>query len=130
MDGYHTDIYRKRSGCKCRTRASYYKKKGREVRACGIQTFSCGGDHGGHPLHEFELHPGDSLFVYTDGVPEATNAQNELYGTDRMLEALNSDPDAEVKQLLENVKKSVDDFVGDAPQFDDLTMLAFDYFGV
>lgn len=80
--------------------------------------------------HEFELHPGDSLFVYTDGVPEATNAQNELYGTDRMLEALNSDPDAEVKQLLENVKKSVDDFVGDAPQFDDLTMLAFDYFGV
>ena len=40
--------------------------------------------------HEFELNPGDSLFVYTDGVPEATNAQNELFGTDRMLEALNS----------------------------------------
>ena len=79
--------------------------------------------------HDFELHPGDSLFVYTDGVPEATNANNELYGTDRMLEALNKDADADVKTLLENVKQSVDEFVGDAPQFDDLTMLAFNYFG-
>ena len=79
--------------------------------------------------HEFELNPGDSLFVYTDGVPEATNAHNELYGTDRMLEALNKDPDADVNALLENVKTSVDEFVGEAPQFDDLTMLAFKYYG-
>ncbi|MBQ7584028.1 MAG: SpoIIE family protein phosphatase [Lachnospiraceae bacterium] len=79
--------------------------------------------------HDFELHPGDALFVYTDGVPEATNANNELYGTDRMLKALNSDPGAGVKELLENVKKSVDGFVGSAPQFDDLTMLAFNYYG-
>ena len=42
--------------------------------------------------HSFELHPGDRLFVYTDGVPEATNADNELFGTDRMLEALNRIP--------------------------------------
>ena len=80
--------------------------------------------------HEFELNPGDSLFVYTDGVPEATNAYNELYGTERMLEALNKDPDASVEQLLKNVKSSVDEFVGDAPQFDDLTMLAFDFYGI
>ena len=79
--------------------------------------------------HEFELYPGDSLFVYTDGVPEATDANNELYGTDRLLEALNSEPDADVKRRLEIVKASVDGFVGDAPQFDDLTMLAFDYYG-
>ena len=79
--------------------------------------------------HEFELHPGDSLFVYTDGVPEATNSMNELYGTDRMLEALNINPDAKVSERLDNVKKSVDEFVGKAPQFDDLTMLSFDYFG-
>ncbi len=80
--------------------------------------------------HEFELHPGDSLFVYTDGVPEATNSANELYGTDRMLGALNSvAPDASQKDILNAVKTSVDDFVGEAPQFDDLTMLGFRYFG-
>ncbi|MCR5774348.1 MAG: PP2C family protein-serine/threonine phosphatase [Lachnospiraceae bacterium] len=79
--------------------------------------------------HEFEIFPGDTLFVYTDGVPEATNAHDELYGTDRLLDVLNSDPDADTKQLLINVKDSVDGFVGLAPQFDDITMLAFRYFG-
>ena len=79
--------------------------------------------------HEFQINPGDSIFVYTDGVPEATNANNELYGTDRLLEALNSDLSADAKKRLEIVRASVDSFVGDAPQFDDLTMLAFDYYG-
>ena len=77
--------------------------------------------------HEFELNPGDMLFVYTDGVPEATDANKELYGTDRMLKALNSDPEADVHELLANVKSDVDKFVGEAPQFDDLTMMAFEY---
>ena len=75
--------------------------------------------------HEFELHPGDSLFVYTDGIPEATNAQNELFGTDRMLEALNREPDAAPEQVLKNVRMGVNAFVQDAEQFDDLTMLCF-----
>ena len=79
--------------------------------------------------HEFELHPGDSLFVYTDGVAEATDAHNELFGTDRMIEALNKNPDATPKEILTTVKSSVDEFVGDAPQFDDITMLCFKYFG-
>ena len=79
--------------------------------------------------HEFELHPGDSLFVYTDGVPEATNINNELYGTDRMLEALNKDPDASQEQILKTVKTSVDEFVGECDPFDDLTMLGFKYYG-
>ena len=79
--------------------------------------------------HEFELHPGDSLFVYTDGVAEATNTKNELYGTDRMIEALNQNPDASPQEILTNVKKSVDEFVGDAPQFDDITMLCLHYNG-
>ena len=79
--------------------------------------------------HEFKLEPGDSLFVYTDGVPEATNASDELFGTDRMLAALNRDPDALPTQLLVNVRKEVDAFVGDAPQFDDLTMMGFTYYG-
>ena len=79
--------------------------------------------------HGFELHPGDRLFVYTDGVPEATNINNELFGTDRMLEVLNRDPEAAPEEQLKAVRQSVDAFVGEAPQFDDMTMLSFCYYG-
>jgi sigma-B regulation protein RsbU (phosphoserine phosphatase) len=79
--------------------------------------------------HPFELNPGDSLFVYTDGVPEATNINNELYGTDRMLEVLNRDPSQDMETLLKLTKKEMDAFVGTAPQFDDVTMLGFKFFG-
>ena len=79
--------------------------------------------------HEFQLNAGDTLFVYTDGVPEATNADDELFGTDRMLEALNRQPDADLKTLLANVREDIDSFVQDAPQFDDITMLALLYNG-
>ncbi|MBR5116278.1 MAG: SpoIIE family protein phosphatase [Lachnospiraceae bacterium] len=79
--------------------------------------------------HEFELHPGDSIYVYTDGVAEATDKDQELYGTDRMLEALNKNPDAKPEELLHNVRVGIDEFVGDAPQFDDITMLGFTYYG-
>lgn len=78
---------------------------------------------------EFDLKKGDSVFVYTDGVPEATNAEEQLFGNDRMIEALNIAPDADPEELLKNVKASVDEFVGEAPQFDDLTMLAIKYLG-
>ena len=77
--------------------------------------------------HEFNLNPGDSLFVYTDGVAEATNAENELYGGDRMLEALNKNSQDDAKGLLEHVKDDIDNFVQDSPQFDDITMLCFRY---
>jgi len=79
--------------------------------------------------HDFQMYPGDTLFVYTDGVPEATNADNELFGTDRMLEALNSDPEAAPQQILVNVHSAVNDFVQMAEQFDDLTMLCLEYKG-
>ena len=79
--------------------------------------------------HDFELHPGDQLFVYTDVVPEATSAEKELFGAERMLDALNADPDAEPGQVLINVRKAVDGFVKEAEQFDDLTMLCLKYFG-
>ena len=79
--------------------------------------------------YELRMEPGEELFLYTDGVPEATNAQNELYGTDRMMAVLNSSPGLEPKKVLETVKKDVDCFVGDAPQFDDLTMLCLRYNG-
>ena len=79
--------------------------------------------------HEFELHPGDSLFVYTDGVTEATNAQNELFGNDRLVEALNKNPDLTPEELLPVVREDINKFVGDAPQFDDITMLSLRYAG-
>ncbi len=79
--------------------------------------------------HTFEINPGDNLFVYTDGVPEATNLDNELFGTGRMLDALNRDPGASPRELLRTVKQEMDEFVGDAPQFDDITMLSFRYTG-
>ena len=75
--------------------------------------------------YELTLAPGDVLFLYTDGVAEATDGANTLYGTDRMLEALNRLPGAGPQELLGAVKGSIDRFVGSAPQFDDITMLAF-----
>ena len=79
---------------------------------------------------EIQLKKGDSIFVYTDGVAEATDADNQLFGTDRTLEALNSMPaDATQKEILLGVRAAVDAFVKDAPQFDDLTMLGLRYNG-
>ncbi len=79
--------------------------------------------------YEITLRKGDSIFVYTDGVAEATDAHNELFGTERTLEALNAFPDALPKEVLKNVRAAVDGFVKEAPQFDDLTMLCFKYYG-
>ena len=79
--------------------------------------------------YELDLKPGDKLFLYTDGVAEATRGGDELFGTKRMLDALNKDPDAEPEMLLVNVRRAVDEFVGDDEQFDDLTMMCFEYMG-
>ena len=79
--------------------------------------------------YEIQLEPGSKLFVYTDGVAEATSAEKELYGTERMIDALNADPDAAPQQILKNVRASVDSFVKEAEQFDDLTMLCVEYKG-
>ena len=79
--------------------------------------------------YELCLKPGSKLFVYTDGVPEATDSKEKMFGMERMLEALNAEPDASVRKILENVRRSVDTFVKDAEQFDDLTMLCLEYKG-
>ena len=79
--------------------------------------------------YEIRLEPGAKLFLYTDGVPEATDAGNELFGTDRMIDALNKNVNASPEEVLRNVKQAVDIFVGDASQFDDLTMLCLEYKG-
>jgi len=80
--------------------------------------------------YEMTLEPGSRLFLYTDGVPEATDAGNGMYGLDRMIAALNETKDGSTVDVLKRLRASVDAFVGDAEQFDDLTMLCMEYRGV
>ena len=79
--------------------------------------------------YELQLLPGDKLFLYTDGVPEATDAGEQMFGMERMLAALNEAPEAAPETILKNVRGAVDGFVKDAEQFDDLTMLCLEYKG-
>ncbi len=75
---------------------------------------------------ETKLDKGDKIFVYTDGVAEATNSNKEMFGVERMIKSLNNNKDKSPKDILASVRKDVDEFVSDAPQFDDLTMLCIE----
>lgn len=79
--------------------------------------------------YDLQLEPGDILYVYTDGVPESINTSEVQYGTDRMLNTLNVSRGASMAELLADVKEDMDVFVGDAEQFDDITMMGFRYNG-
>ena len=79
--------------------------------------------------YELEMHPGDRLFVYTDGIPEAIDGNVEQYGIERLANALNTLKDATIADTLPAVRKNISDFVGEADQFDDITMLGFVYKG-
>ncbi|MBQ1493003.1 MAG: PP2C family protein-serine/threonine phosphatase, partial [Blautia sp.] len=79
---------------------------------------------------EFTLSPGDCIFVYTDGVPEATNAKEQMFGEDRLQAVLNENASADPKELITRVHDAVDRFADGAPQFDDITMLCLKYRGV
>ena len=80
--------------------------------------------------YEIRMLPGDAIFVYTDGVPEANNADGEFYGAERMEAALNRLADCDPQHLLLGLKADVDAFTGEARQFDDLTMLCLEYRGM
>ncbi|MBR3641552.1 MAG: SpoIIE family protein phosphatase [Oscillibacter sp.] len=79
--------------------------------------------------YEIMLEKGSGLFLYTDGLPEATDGQGTMFGEERALAALNAQSDASPNQILKNVRAAVDGFVKDAEQFDDLTMLCLEYRG-
>ena len=79
--------------------------------------------------YELQLNPGDALFVYTDGVPEANDAAGAFFGTDRLEEALNQAEPGHPKDILLKVKESVEAFAGGAEQFDDMTMMCLEYCG-
>ena len=77
--------------------------------------------------YEIQLNPGDRLFVYTDGVPEAINESEKQYGTERMLQTLNSIKEKSITETLPVISDSIKKFKGNAEQFDDITMLGFEY---
>ena len=79
--------------------------------------------------YELQLKPGAKLFVYTDGVPEAMDARREMFGTERMLQTLNADPDASPEMILKTVEAAVNSFEMNSEQFDDVTMLCMEYRG-
>ena len=76
--------------------------------------------------YELILHPGDKLFLYTDGIPEATDSNDDMYGIERMVVALNEHREETPQKIIEGIIESVGKFVGDAPQFDDMTMLCIE----
>ena len=79
--------------------------------------------------NELVLEPGDAIYLYTDGVTEATDLNEELYGEDRLHSILEKYKDETMEVICSEIKKDVDLFAGEAPQFDDITMLALKYNG-
>ena len=79
--------------------------------------------------NELVLEPGDAIYLYTDGVTEATDLNEELYGEDRLHSILEKYKDESMEVICSEIKKDVDMFAGEAPQFDDITMLALKFKG-
>ena len=82
-----------------------------------------------YKAHTNQLHNGDILFLYTDGLPEASNSKNKMFGFERITETLNKYKDKTAQGIVDGIRKSVASFVGKAPQFDDLTILCIRYNG-
>ena len=79
--------------------------------------------------YDFQLDPGDRIFLYTDGVTEAKRSDGERFGNDRLISALNEDRDIGDESLILRVKAAVEHFAGEEPQFDDMTMVSVTYLG-
>lgn len=103
--------------CKAGGEYELYKKK--HGLAVAVMEESC------YTEYEIQLNKGDTLFVYTDGIAEATDSRNELYGTEHLVETLNRNLNASCEDTVKKVREDIDAFVGDAEQFDDITMLCF-----
>lgn len=78
-------------------------------------------------VYNTKLNKGDTLFLYTDGITEALNSDNEMYGEQKLLETINSCDDTNIDEFSENIKQDVIKYIGEAEQSDDITMLVFRY---
>ena len=81
------------------------------------------------PEIEFDMKPGDRIFLYTDGINEAQGSDGEEFGTERLLEVLNRNKGVSSRELCSRVRETVNAFVGKDPQFDDMTMMGLTYRG-
>lgn len=79
--------------------------------------------------YTLQMEPGSKLFLYTDGVPEAADADLRMFGSQRMLEALNTACRKGPEEVLQTTADAVNGFVKDAEQFDDMTMMCLEYHG-
>ncbi len=79
--------------------------------------------------YELQMEPGASLFLYTDGLAEAVDQDEQMFGTDRILEKLNADPDRSPEEILHDMRSAVYDYTGTDELFDDLTILCMTYHG-
>ena len=86
-------------------------------------------DNSRYTDYEIPLAPGDKVFMYSDGVTEARNSQKEMFRMSRLTESLNRHRDGSPGEIIRAVKSDIDEFTGDAPQFDDVTMLLVEYRG-
>jgi len=110
--------------CICRSGADFELIKDKHGLAAGaFETTK-------YTNYELQLSPGDCVFVYTDGVPESNDTEEKLYGTDRMVKALNREREANMKTLLLKVLTSLKEFSAGTEQFDDITMLGIRYYGI
>ena len=107
----------------CRSRGHYRMVRNEHDLPLGIM------ENMPFTVHEWQLEPGDRIFVYTDGINEAENISGEQFGTDRLLAALNEKRHAPQKEALAFVAESVHRFTGDIPQTDDMTILGMTFFG-
>ena len=80
--------------------------------------------------YELQMEPGASLFLYTDGLAEAVDHDEQMFGTDRILEKLNADPDRSPEEILHDMRSAVYDYTGTDELFDDLTILCMTYHGL
>lgn len=106
-------VYRKNVGF------TYLRQKANLVLACMPDME--------YQVQEFDIEPGDRIYLYTDGITEATSTSDELYGEERLLNYVNDNHSLAPEQLLGGIKENIDEFVGEREQFDDMTMLIFDY---
>ena len=82
-----------------------------------------------YSINELELKPGDIIVLYTDGVTEARNTDGDMFGEQRLTDALNEAKDFSLDKIDEHVRKRISEFVGEAEQYDDITTLCFKYLG-
>jgi sigma-B regulation protein RsbU (phosphoserine phosphatase) len=104
-----------------------WKKDGSVEILKGKKGFVCAGlETAKYKMNEDYVEAGDIIYLYTDGVTEANNVDKALYGEDRLYQLIGQQNKRELKALCSSVLTDLDDFTGEEPQFDDITMLGFE----